>query len=205
MWLILENSNRVPGTGGYLETLHRRLWKFFHLEKCFVKMKCLGNPEVESRSRGTWRTNWKHNFIGSFCFLCVCLPLMLLSRSDSASIFLTGELIGPTSPQWSVSAWTSFSTPGDYRDNSNSSWVMCLSIPGHLSQRGYSKKRWVHKAALGLQGESVGQAVSLKMGAWTEHPPWLTCPDQALELPQWLCGKEIRFQSRRYRRQRFDP
>ena len=49
--------------------------------------------------------------------------------------------------------------------------VICLFIPGHLSQRGYSKKRWVHKAALGLQGESVGEAVSLRMGEWTEHSP----------------------------------
>ena len=50
MWLILEGSNTVPRTGVTWRPSHRRLSKFFHLEKCFVKMKCLGNPEVENRS-----------------------------------------------------------------------------------------------------------------------------------------------------------
>lgn len=176
--LILEGSNRESGLlGGFQNSFIWRtaLWKW----------NALWKPDLENRSKRSLKKpeNWLEtpHYCNAFCFLCVsssdASPYRL---PDSASIILIEELIGPTSPQWSVSGWTSFSTAGDYRHGTNSSWVIRLFIPGHPGQRGPGENKWVHKTALGLQGEGVGKAVPFRMGKWTEHPPRLTCPGQAL-------------------------
>lgn len=68
-------------------------------------------------------------------------------------IVLTEDLIGPASPQWSVSGWGSCSTPSDHIDGLSGSWSL-VPTPHHLSQRRHREKKWVHKAALGLKGKA---------------------------------------------------
>ena len=209
MWLILEGSNRVPRTRVTWRPSHRRLSNSFIWRIALLEWNALGILIWKIDLRGTWRNlriNWKHNVIEAVSPFCMCvfiwcfslsliLPPYSWQRSWLAQLVPSGQsLVGQAFPH-----------PVIIEINPTIHGIICLFISGHLSQRGYSEKRWVHKAALGLQGESVGKPISLWMGEWTEHPPWLTCPDQALGLPQLLCGKRIRLQSRRHRRRRFIP